>query len=48
METPRLFDIFQPGPRKHTKARHSIVNSNTIEQPRPSLDTLMGVIKTQV
>ena len=43
MEMPSSLDIFQPEQRMAVKTSISMEKSRTIEQPRPSLDTWMGV-----
>ena len=48
IETPRSFDIFQPEHRMHPKTRTNIVKRRMMEQPSPSLDTLIGVPNTTV
>ena len=48
METPRSLDIFQPEQRMQPNTRTNIVNSRMMEQPNPSLETLIGVLNTTV
>ena len=48
MENPRVLDIFQPDTRIQMNTAMSMVKRRTIEQPRPSLLTVIGFMNTIV